>query len=307
LFVFLAQQTEGEDKIKLFSSLVSVIAADHSDHSLLRLKFLNNIFNAEQDSKIRLNTFLNICCLSLSTNNTSLLVPHLSKIPVWVKAWGLDGADTRRVYKAMAACMKSSETPVKYYEFLIQMLGSLEEEDVEEEAVEAVRLALKLVEVRDFDEIIDLKGVKQLSQGEKAPLVKLLDIFAKGTMGDFNAFAQDAFFSTYDLDKSELVAKMRYIAIAAMGSVKKTLTFSELVKELGVEEEEVELWVLDAIEKDYVKAKIDELAGVVNIRQAHLRLFGEGEWKQLQGDFTRAEKNLNQVLNNIEKSFSSVP
>ena len=51
-----------------------------------------------------------------------------------------------------------------------------------------------------------------------------------------------------------------------MGSAKKTLSFAELVKELGVEEEEVELWVLDAVEKGYIEAKIDELAGVVNIR-----------------------------------------
>ena len=59
---------------------------------------------------------------------------------------------------------------------------------------------------------------------------------------------------------------MRYISIAAMGSAKKVLTFAELVKELGVEEEEVDLWVLDAVEKGYVEVKIDELAGVVNIR-----------------------------------------
>ena len=66
---------------------------------------------------------------------------------------------------------------------------------------------------------------------------------------------------------------MRYIAIAAMGSAKKTLTFAELVKELGVEEEEVELWVLDAVEKGYVEAKIDELAGVVNIRFVKVYFF----------------------------------
>ena len=55
-----------------------------------------------------------------------------------------------------------------------------------------------------------------------------------------------------------------------MGSAKKTLFFTELVKELGVEEEEVELWVLDAVEKGYIEGKIDELSGVVNIRFVYI-------------------------------------
>ena len=40
----------------------------------------------------------------------------------------------------------------------------LEGEDVEEEAVEVVGLAVGLVEVLDFDGVVDLKGVKELSK-----------------------------------------------------------------------------------------------------------------------------------------------
>eukprot|EP00009_Paramoeba_aestuarina_P004703 CAMPEP_0201506392 /NCGR_PEP_ID=MMETSP0161_2-20130828/305_1 /ASSEMBLY_ACC=CAM_ASM_000251 /TAXON_ID=180227 /ORGANISM="Neoparamoeba aestuarina, Strain SoJaBio B1-5/56/2" /LENGTH=380 /DNA_ID=CAMNT_0047900463 /DNA_START=82 /DNA_END=1224 /DNA_ORIENTATION=- len=310
LFVSLVKQTEGEDKTKLYSSLVAEVCADQADRPLLRLKFLNNIFNAEQDGKIRFNAFLNICCLSLSSSSSALLVPQLPKLEGWVKAWGLDEKETKNLYKSVLACLKANEeNQQKLYQFLLQMLKNLGDEDLEDEAVEAVVLSLKLVNVKDFDDIVDLKSVREL-QGDKAPLVKLLDIFAKGTVSDFQAFEKengDAFFNAHGLSSSDLLVKMRYLSIAALGSKNKNLPFADLVKELAVDEEEVELWVLDAVEKGYVDGKIDELAGVVNIRQAHLRLFGEDEWKQLQGDLARAEKNLNHVLNSIDKSLSSAP
>lgn len=318
LFVSLVKKTEGESKTKLYTSLVAEVTADHSDRPLLRLKFLNNVFNAEQDSKIRFSTFLNICCLSLSSSSPSLLVPQLPKIKGWVKAWGLDLEETRRLYKSVSTCLKQTEeNQMKVYEFLLLLLNTFEESDegkesVEGETADAVVLALKLVEVKDFDDIVDLKCVRGLVEvgGEKASLVKLLDIFAKGTVTDFNSFEKengDAFFSAFELDKTELLTKMRFVNIAAIGAKKKHVPFAELMKELAVDEEEVELWVLEAVDKGFIQAKIDELASTVIIRQAHLRLFGAEEWKQLQEDLSRAEKNLNQVIVSIDKTLPAAP
>ena len=77
----------------------------------------------------------------------------------------MEGDEKKRLYKAVGACLKSSETPLKYYEFLLQAVDNLGENG-EEEVEEAVKLALSLVEVKDFDEIVDLKGVKELSKVE---------------------------------------------------------------------------------------------------------------------------------------------
>ena len=78
------------------------------------------------------------------------------------------------MYKAVGACLKASETPLKYYEFLLQVIGNLGENG-EEEVEEAVKLALSLMEVKDFDALVDVEGVKDLSKVFLLFVEKLLE------------------------------------------------------------------------------------------------------------------------------------
>ena len=59
------------------------------------------------------------------------------------------------------------------------------------------------------------------------------------------------------LTKSDLIVKKSYVQICSLSTDKTNFAYSELAKLLNIDEDEIELWAIEAIHNKIIDAKID--------------------------------------------------
>ena len=111
-------------------------------------------------------------------------------------------------------------------------------------------------------------------------LLQLLTIICDGSSDDFEAFraANKSLLNTYKLDEDLIAHNLKLLALCSLAAESgagskevSVVSFQAIQKLLKVDENEVELWVIEAIADNLIEASIDQLNGVVNIRsQSHL-------------------------------------
>jgi hypothetical protein len=129
-----------------------------------------------------------------STSTTSLLIPHLTQVETWIKIWQLDLIEIRNLYLVLSNAFFDSHLE-KSFHYLLQYLGSCKDvadEDVEtvaQLAAKAAVLAIRLVSVKDFDQVVDVIAIQNLQKIPKyQSLYKLFQIFLHGKVEDYQQF-----------------------------------------------------------------------------------------------------------------------
>ena len=118
----------------------------------------------------------------------------------------------------------------------------------ERDARRCVILAVKAVDVINFEELLDLQAIKQLT-GTNKEVSSLLNIFtstdAKGfekELGKFKKLMKDE-----GLTKDELTIKKSYVQICSLSTEKTNFAYTELAELLNIKEDAIESWAIDAI------------------------------------------------------------
>eukprot|EP00008_Paramoeba_atlantica_P009341 CAMPEP_0201488614 /NCGR_PEP_ID=MMETSP0151_2-20130828/19273_1 /ASSEMBLY_ACC=CAM_ASM_000257 /TAXON_ID=200890 /ORGANISM="Paramoeba atlantica, Strain 621/1 / CCAP 1560/9" /LENGTH=393 /DNA_ID=CAMNT_0047873939 /DNA_START=20 /DNA_END=1201 /DNA_ORIENTATION=- len=302
-----------KDSDALYVSLLEQVSLDCEDRPLLRLKLLGNIFNSQENPQVRFQAFRAICKLAVASKNPRIIVPQLSKLDHWLKSWNLSQEQTRELYQSISETFSESpEHQLDAYKYLLSFLNTFNGSDKDAsssaspEAAKAIVLAAKLLEIRDFDDIVNLQAIEHLKDDAKyGALFQLLEIFSRGSVHDYLSFEQkhgETVKSEFGLEGEDLLLKIRLLTLASIGTTKTNIPLAQISKDLNVTVDEVDLWILEGVKNNYLECKIDEVENVVIVRQAHHRLFGQNEWKALQEELHRAHRNLNQVGAALDKN-----
>lgn len=153
----------------------------------------------------------------------------------------------------------------------------------ERDARRCVILAIKAVDVINFEELLDLQAIKQLS-GANEEVLKLLNLFtttdAKGFEAQINKFAK--LMKAEGLTKEELIVKKSYVQICSLSTDVTNFAYSDLAKLLNIDEDEIENWAIDAIQNKIIDAKIDQQKEEIVIKSHMLRELKKKEWQSIQ-------------------------
>lgn len=153
----------------------------------------------------------------------------------------------------------------------------------ERDARRCVILAIKAVDVINFEELLDLQAIKQLS-GANEEVLNLLNLFtttdAKGFEAQINKFAK--LMKAEGLTKEELIVKKSYVQICSLSTDVTNFAYSDLAKLLNIDEDEIENWAIDAIQNKIIDAKIDQQKEEIVIKSHMLRELKKKEWQSIQ-------------------------
>jgi len=129
---------------------------------------------------------------------------------------------------------------------------------VETEARRCVILAIKAPSVINFEELLDLKTIKDL-ESKQQEVFKFLSLFTQTDAKDFKSAM-----STYaklmkdeGLTTEEVILKKSYVQICSLSTEKTNFKYAELATLLNVSTEDIEEWAIEAISKRIIDAKID--------------------------------------------------
>jgi translation initiation factor 3 subunit M len=270
--------------------------------SLMVLSVLTNLFNIlPVRSPLRYQVFDAILDFANKSSNGHLLVNQLKHLPKWIEEWGVGDAEKQSIYFKVSQVLASLDSEASY-NYLFDAVSCISP-DAASGSVELteklVKLALVSDEIYDFDDILALSAVQKLKDNS-ADLYKLLEIVSSG---DFNAF------SSYngkvsDVDMDAIVAKVKVLALANLAfQSSSTITYSSISSAIQVPEEEVELWVIDAIRAGLVEGRLCQMEQRFDIHRATpIGKFGEEEWKEVSARLDKWKSSLREVYDVIRNA-----
>lgn len=282
----------------------------------LSLAILGTLFNTlDPDDETRYHILLSIVSLIQSAGGGSydLLRPQLRHLDLWTTTWELDPSESRTLSLAIAAAA-ASHNPDDHYAYLLRAVRTLQDRPTSSEArdlsVRCIIAALQNERVFDFHALAALDSVQALRKSPEendTALLDLLDLFVDQTYADYVAFnsehTSDDFFQTHPLSPPALARKMRLLTLASLAAnagdaaaTGGTLPYSRIATALSIGEDEVEMWVIDAIRVGLVEGKLSQRGCEFQVHRGTHRTVGERQWREVAGRLETWKVGLRGVL-----------
>jgi translation initiation factor 3 subunit M len=282
--------------------------------SSLALTTLTTIFNIlPNDSSSRYHVFLAILKVIRSTSNNAAfdaLTPQLNtNVPKWVEAWNLDDEDARSLHVAIADVAAASGNNDMAYKYFLHGLETIPPQSASETesrdlAKRTLISALTNPNITDFNPLIDREAIQALHDSD-AGLFDLLNIFASDDYSSYTDFLDSTPLSSLNLPDSAagtLQTKIRLLTLASLaaGAPNRSLPYSTISESLQIPEDDVEVWVIDAIRAGLVEGKLSQLKQEFLVQRATYRVFGPKQWSEIQGRLMVWQRSLESVLSLVK-------
>ncbi|CAM9603571.1 unnamed protein product [Ectocarpus sp. 6 AP-2014] len=285
------------------------------DRAPLRLKLVTNLYNM---LPVRTAGQLEVLLLVIRYAKEAKLVAMLSSffagVDDWIKGWELSVADQRRLYLLISDTLGSEGKAVESQKFLMKYLATYdgattaELAEVKAAAVRGCIGAVKspIVSFTEQHNLLGMAAVAQLKADPKYSAVhELLHIFSVEKLGEYMAFHEKNAKTLADnkIDHDSCVSSMRLLSLCSLATEHEEIPYQVVADTLQVSgDDEVEDWVLQAIQTGLMEAKMDQMQRVVVIRRCTNRVFGPAQWKTLQMKLGTWSANVQTLLSAIQKS-----
>mmetsp|Transcript_1443 Transcript_1443/g.3121 ORF Transcript_1443/g.3121 Transcript_1443/m.3121 type:complete len:434 (-) Transcript_1443:73-1374(-) len=143
-------------------------------------------------------------------------------------------------------------------------------------------------------ELSTLPPVRDLANyPDSAPLLRLLEIYAEGSLDDLRRLLAEtgasAVLAAHRLDPQEAERNMRLLSLCSLAAERSpdgdgggaSVPYAAVAAALRIPEDEVEPWIVGAVRRGLVDAKMDQMERTVVVEKAMVRRFGKEQWADL--------------------------
>lgn len=289
--------TNGDEYAGLVKSLVDAVrtggekavADGRTAKAESAARILTNTYNLLPASSPLRPTVL-LALIQLLAASDDLAALPISGVSAALAQWSVSEADKVAFLTQAAAVYEKAG---KLDSALTLTLLALERDVNAKTAEHALALALAQNDRFDLDDLLKVQGVRDVLTGKAAELVALftsvdeLEAVQKAAEWTKANGAYVSGLGVEGLDADEVLRKVRLIAIATLAarSASKTIAYADLTSALGVPEDEVEAWVIDAIRAGLLEARLSQPLSsvrVISVSSRATRRFGSDEWQLLE-------------------------
>lgn len=220
--------------------------------------------------------------------------PPITKI---VQDW--NSSDRCRVYQAVCEVLGDDET-FRRQRFLLLLLT--EQASVAREvAIGAIRDPVSLF--RWQRSLLSVPAIQALKKDEP-DLHRLLEIFQTGKLADYLDFFRSKdeakVLSRWGLKPEDCQRYMRMLSLCSLAADHDEIPYGEI--QTTLQHDDVESWVVDAVNSGLLQAKMDQLSQKVMVERCVVRKFDVEQWKRLQSRLAMWKKNVGSVLAALDQS-----
>jgi translation initiation factor 3 subunit M len=297
---------------KMVDSFVEKISGDKENNVAQRLKVLVILYNLmENEVAIRFALFCKLLRYATATKQFDLMVPHLKHIAGWLVEWRADLNQEREIYHLLYELMAQEGKSKEAHTHLLKYLGTFENaptselDSVKALACKALVEVVCLPDVYTLEDYLDMKTSKHLkNDGEYGSLWTLCTIFSSGSLAEFDAFvkANSGFFSKFSISQEDCLRKIRMLSVCSVGEGNQEVPYSTIATALGMDESEVERWVIKCISAKLIDAKMDQLNRKVIFTRVSQRLFTREQWQGLKEKLEAWKTNVKGLLQVVAKA-----
>lgn len=274
---------------------------------LIKLRVLSNLFHGlVGSSKHRYTVFIYLTKCSLVEKNLQYLPTSLELIKKYLLTWKTSLEETQTLYRLLfetLSQMNESSTALKIVHELLSTYTKENASKARDDAHKCIAYCINDPSIFIFDSLLLLEPIKYL-EGEL--IHNLFTIFVSGKLHQYLDFynAHKSFFAQFGMDHEKSINKMRILSLMSLAETSKELPFDLLQKQLQIEANEIESFVIDAIRTKCISCKIDHLGKTVTIMNVSYRTFTKQHWQVLKERMEKWKENLALVDQNLTNLLS---
>ncbi|KAJ2076570.1 hypothetical protein H4R24_005630, partial [Coemansia sp. RSA 988] len=262
--------------------------AEHAENGIAGLRVLNSLYNVVKRGGARAAVFGGMAKLAGRTQTAAALVGVVPRVVAMVGEWEA-GADGLAALLALRNTFDGAQLGNEAYAVELAYLGVSKAEDVEQTAEVARRAIVRFANLNgvcDVDALAGLATVQKLGQQQKLSTAgDLLETMLGSDFAQWQTYAtekqQELAALGVDCDRAN--DKMRLLTLASLASerVGQAIPYAEIAAAIGVEEDDVELWVIDVVRSGLVQGKMHQGSRTLVPSRSTFRRFGNQQWQYL--------------------------
>jgi len=284
------------------SKLTDIGATDAN--AMLRLRILECFLaGLGEGNPLRYEIYCSQLKLSTRFGITEYVQTGLKEVKSWLDLWGVDVEKKRQCYRLLHAALKDSKNSVEATKVMLEILGTYDDKSASEAKDDALQCILHCINKPDvyiMDHLLQLKPVIAL---EGQPILKLLKIFVTGKLADYLDFFEKNSNFVLGLPGANHegnIQKMKILTMVSIACEQPEIEFTSLAKQLMLNEDEVEEFVIESIKTGLFHAKLDQVNHKVLLESVSRRTFEKKEWEELRQKLEQWRENMLTIKGQLE-------
>jgi translation initiation factor 3 subunit M len=173
-------------------------------------------------------------------------------------------------------------------------------------AIQAIRDPVTLF--RQQRNLLQLKNIQKL-QTSDPNLFAVLTIFQHGKLSDYQKFFsgknEESVLGGLGLQKDSCQRYIRILSLCSLAAEHEEIPYGVIAETLEIPVENVETWVIAAIQTGLLAAKMDQLRMQVMVEQCVVRQFDSEQWKLLQKRLKEMKDHVGSVLEALKQQAAA--
>lgn len=295
----------GETRGVVDSLATKIVSSGSKENAALRLKLLGLLFcHFPAKDILRYTVLLHRVRMAGQSGLATTLAVDVDKVRQWVELWQLDTPQTRELWRLLWEAHKDLPNKTLSSSILIELLRTYSEAD----AKDATQLAEKLIAlvISDpkqfvFDNLLQLAPIAAL-EGQRS--LQLLRIFVFEKLSSYKSFyeANAEYLQGFGLDHDFCITKMRQLTLTSLAVEAESgeVPFSTLLAQLDMPQEELELFLIDAIRLKLIEARINQLNQKLIVMSSLHRTFESAQWQQLYNRLSSWQQSIQSIKSSLK-------
>ena len=298
------------ERAAIVTTYTKAVLADPATHEKRRLQVVRMLFNALGVGFAgRMDVYRSLLEFAVASGQFSALMPHVAQVSEWLPSWKLDKTTERELLLLLGNTVREhggDQAQSLSHKLLSDFITSYEDADVaalasvKDDAAQFVAAALR-TPVQSFvrSDIMGLKAVAQLNgDATHGTLYAAAQVFATGRLTEYRAFeaAHPGFLGERGIAAGEAEESIRLLTLCSLASEQEQLSYADLATALEVSEDDVEAWVVKAIEAQLLDAKMDQMRRMVIVTFAAQRAYTMEQWKAMHAKLGAWTTNVRSML-----------
>lgn len=266
--------------------------------ALVCLKVLWLLFQSlDERSPIRYHVYFNLVVLAKQSGQVQLVFKSTEFLKAQFALCPPSSDQLQKLYRLLHDVLITNNQSEHAAKIMIELLGTYTAENAAQARDDAIRcIATALGDPNTFllDPLLSLKPVRFL-EGEL--IHDLLSIFVSENLNAYLTFykSHKEFVTSQGLNHEQNMQKMRLLSFMQLAESNNEIPFETIQKELQIEADQVENFIIEVLKTKLVRARMDQSARKVFVTSTMHRTFGNAQWQQLRDLLSSWKSNLSTV------------
>jgi len=296
--VIIAEPEASDGLVLAFCEKLAKAWEPEQKHGHIALKVLRLLFfSLGEVSSMRYHVYYHMVEVAGKVNQMSAVFTNTQQLKKTFASRTPTPEQLQKLYRLLHQSLLTCKMSDDAYKVMLDLLATYTAENASQAREDAQRcIVASLADPNIFllDHLLPLKPVKFL---EGNPIHDLLMCAVTDGLAEYMKFYQDhkEYLQKMGLDHSKLQKKMRILTLISMAERSNEITFAQIQKELQLEPQQVEQFIIDALKTKLLTARIDQAAKKLQVQSVVKRALNKNHWIQIRDVLSTWKNNIRQL------------